>query len=81
MQWQQQQMTSICNGTDVDVYADAAIVGEVVRWEYRNVSTGNAWTAINSTSGLMTYSALNVTETTDYRVVVMSGPCAEGCIR
>ena len=40
--------TSICSGDGVMLSSASDIVGEVVRWEYLNISTGNVWTAINS---------------------------------
>jgi hypothetical protein len=56
--------------------AASDIVGTIVRWEYRNASTSNAWTAINS-SASTPFSVTNIQATTDYRVIVKSGPCSE----
>lgn len=68
--------TSICKGDSVNLIAASDIVGTIVRWEYKNASTSNVWTAINS-SASTPFSVTNIQATTDYRVIVKSGPCSE----
>ena len=47
-------------------------VGTIIRWESNN---GNGWASINNTSSSLPYSA--VTTTTQYRVLVGNGSCAQ----
>jgi gliding motility-associated-like protein len=66
---------TVCKGANSGTLVlGADAVGTVVRWEYSE-NGGATWTNINSTS--TTYSYSNITKTTIYRVLVMSGVCAQ----
>ncbi|MCX6307183.1 MAG: T9SS type A sorting domain-containing protein [Bacteroidetes bacterium] len=67
--------THVCTGTNSTLLTLTGKTGVVQRWQY-STNSGTDWTDINSATNT-TYTATNLTVTTDYRAVVKSGTCPE----
>ena len=65
---------TVCSGTNSTTLTLSGQTGDVQRWEY-SINSGSTWNTISTTS--TSYTATNLTQTTDYRVVVQSGVCSE----
>lgn len=65
--------TSVCNGTNSTVLSLTGQIGTVVKWQYS--TDGSNWNDISNTNS--SYTASNLSVTTQYRVVVKSGTCSE----
>lgn len=65
---------SVCAGTDSGNITLSGYVGNIMRWE-RSIDNGQNWSTITSTANPIAYT--NLTITTQYRVIVKSGSCAE----
>jgi parallel beta-helix repeat protein len=64
---------TVCTGTNSTLLTLSGHTGDVVKWQ--SSTDGNSWTDITNTS--TTYTANNLTETTQFRAVVQSGVCSE----
>jgi subtilisin-like proprotein convertase family protein len=68
--------TTVCGPTSSTLMTLSGHVGNVVRWEV-STNGGGTWSTIAGTAGATTYTAINVTVTSQYRAVVqVSGGCA-----
>ncbi|MFZ4522037.1 MAG: T9SS type A sorting domain-containing protein [Bacteroidales bacterium] len=67
--------THVCTGTNTTILTLTGKTGVVQRWQY-STNSGTDWTDLNSATNT-TYTATNLTVTTDYRAVVKSGTCPE----
>ena len=65
---------TVCSGTNSTLLTLSGYTGTIQNWEY-SIDGGSIWTAIANTND--TYTATNLTETTDFRAVVKSGVCSE----
>ena len=65
---------TVCTGTNSTVLTLSGHTGSIVSWE-RLPDGETTWETISNTTA--TYTATNLTKTTQYRVVVKSGDCAE----
>jgi ribosomal protein S11 len=66
--------THVCSGTNNTVLTLTGYTGSVVRWQYSN----DYWTSSNDIANTTaSYTAANLTTTTQYRAVVKSGVCTE----
>ncbi|MES2239203.1 MAG: PKD-like domain-containing protein, partial [Bacteroidota bacterium] len=65
--------TTVCTNTNSTMLTLGTHTGSVVRWE--SSTDGTNWTPIANTTN--TYTATNITTTTQFRAVVKSGLCAE----
>ncbi|MFZ4398836.1 MAG: gliding motility-associated C-terminal domain-containing protein [Bacteroidales bacterium] len=63
--------TTVCSGTNSTLLTLTAYVGNIVKWQFS--TDGILWTDINNTTN--SYTATNLTLTTQYRAVVQSGVC------
>jgi hypothetical protein len=66
--------TTVCAGANGSLTASGQ-VGNIVRWEM-STNGGVNWTQIANTTATQNYS--NITQTTQYRVIVQSGNCPQG---
>ena len=66
--------TSVCTGTNSTLLTLSGQIGNVVMWQF-SVDGGNNW--INDANTNTTYTASNLTTTTQYRVVIQSGICPQ----
>lgn len=64
--------TSVCTGTNSATMNLSGRTGNIVDWEY-STDGGVTWNAIGHTA--VSYTATNLIQTTQYRVVVKSGNC------
>ena len=64
---------TVCTGSNSTLLSLSGYTGTIVGWEY-SVDGGITWLSLANTSSSYTASALN--QTTQYRVLVQSGPCA-----
>ena len=62
---------TVCSGTNSTLLTLGTHTGTIVRWE--SSLNGTTWTSIANTAA--TYTATNLTATTQYRAVVQSGVC------
>jgi subtilisin-like proprotein convertase family protein len=68
--------TTVCGATSSTTMTLSGHVGNVVTWEV-STNGGTTWTPIAGTAGATTYTAVNVTVTSQYRAVIqVSGGCA-----
>jgi gliding motility-associated-like protein len=63
--------TTVCSDSNTTVLTLNSFTGNIVRWEYS--LNGISWTAISDTTN--TYTANNLTTTTQFRAVVQNGYC------
>lgn len=63
----------VCSGNNGGTIYLTGDTGNVVRWEY-STDGGNNWIAVSNTTDSLVY--VNLTQTTLYRAVVLSGVCA-----
>ncbi|MCX6231701.1 MAG: hypothetical protein NTZ33_09175, partial [Bacteroidetes bacterium] len=63
---------TVCSGTNSTLLTLNGNIGNVLRWE-ASINGGTSWTTITNTAN--TYTATNLTTTTQYRAVVQSGVC------
>lgn len=66
--------TTVCEGTNATLLSLSGHTGNVVRWDY-SVNGGMSWDAIAHTGD--SYTAENLTQTTQFRAVIQSGVCDE----
>jgi hypothetical protein len=64
---------TVCSGSNSGTLTLSGQTGSVVRWEF-STNGGSTWSTISNTTTSQTYS--NLTQTRQYRAVVMSGVCA-----
>ena len=64
--------TTVCSGTNSTLLTLGTHTGAILRWE--SSLDGTTWTTIANTTA--TFTALNITATTQYRAVVQSGVCS-----
>jgi hypothetical protein len=65
--------TNVCSGTNSTILTLANHVGSVVKWQF-STDNGGSWEDIANTE--ITYTAINLTTTTQYQAIVKSGECA-----
>jgi len=65
--------TTACLGSNGGTLTLSGQTGDVIRWE-SSVDNGINWTTISNTNTTQTYT--NLTQTTQYRAVVLSGVCS-----
>jgi gliding motility-associated-like protein len=65
---------TVCKGSNSGTLTYSGGNGSVVRWEY-SINSGATWSTTGSTASTYNYS--NVSQTTEYRVVVKNGACGE----
>ncbi|MEO5641734.1 MAG: gliding motility-associated C-terminal domain-containing protein [Bacteroidia bacterium] len=65
--------TTVCSGANGGTIYLTGDTGVVQRWEF-SVDGGNNWMALSNTSDSIVY--VNLTQTTMYRAIVLSGVCA-----
>ncbi|MFM9944909.1 MAG: PKD domain-containing protein [Bacteroidia bacterium] len=65
---------TVCKGSNSGTLTYSGGNGAVVRWEY-SINSGSSWSATGTTATTFSYS--NLTQTTDYRVIVKNGSCLE----
>lgn len=68
---------AICISSGVTTLTLEGVTGDITKWEYRNVSTGNVWTETEEIELTSERTFTGLTETTEYRVTVKSGVCSE----
>ena len=66
--------TNVCTGTNSTLLTLSGYTGSVIRWQY-STDSGSTWNDIDNTSD--TYTATDLTDTTQFRAVVQSGVCPE----
>ncbi|MBK7489331.1 MAG: hypothetical protein IPI74_05895 [Bacteroidales bacterium] len=66
--------TNVCTGTNSTLLILSGYTGSVIRWQY-STDSGSTWNDIDNTSD--TYTATDLTDTTQFRAVVQSGVCPE----
>lgn len=66
--------TTVCSGSNSGTLALNGQTGNILRWE-SSINGGTSWTPIVNTTAIQTYS--NITQTTQYRVVVQNGVCSQ----
>jgi hypothetical protein len=64
---------AVCAGSNSGTLSLSGQTGDVIRWE-SSVDNGVNWSTISNTNTTQTYT--NLTQTTQYRAVVLSGVCA-----
>ncbi len=64
---------TVCSGMNGGTIHLAGYIGTIVRWEF-SVDGGNNWMALSNTTDSIVY--LNLTQTTLYHAVVISGVCS-----
>ncbi len=65
---------TVCPGTNSTTLTLSGNAGLVTKWQY-SIDEGENWTDISNTN--TTYTATDLTETTQFRALVVSGVCAE----
>ncbi|HEV7346676.1 Ig-like domain-containing protein, partial [Telluribacter sp.] len=63
--------TTVCSGTNSTTLTLSGHSGNIVKWQ--SSTDGTTWTDIANTT--TSYTAINLTQTTQYRAVVQSGSC------
>ncbi|MBS1523054.1 MAG: gliding motility-associated C-terminal domain-containing protein [Bacteroidetes bacterium] len=66
--------THVCSGSNVGTITLAGQFGSVVRWE-SSIDNGTTWQPIANTGNTQPYS--NLTQTTQYRVIIHNGVCPD----
>jgi hypothetical protein len=66
---------TVCTGTNSTPLTLSEHTGTVVKWQY-STNEGSSWSDISSSTG-DTYTATNLTATTQFRAVVKSGLCSQ----
>jgi hypothetical protein len=63
----------VCSGTNSTLLSLSGYTGDIVKWQFSK--DGSTWTDIAHTGA--TFTASGLSETTEFRAVVQSGPCSE----
>ena len=66
--------STVCYGTNSTILTVSGYTGSIVKWQ-SSTNGGTSWSDIANTAA--TYTATNLTATTQYRAVVQSGVCSE----
>ncbi|MCB7481455.1 T9SS type A sorting domain-containing protein [Christiangramia sediminis] len=67
----------ICVSSGTATLSLESRVGEIIKWEYKNATTADAWTETEDIDLNDSRTFTSLTETTSYRVTVKSGVCSE----
>jgi len=67
----------ICVSSGTATISLESRVGEIIKWEYKNATTADAWTETEDIDLNDSRTFTGLTETTSYRVTVKSGVCSE----